>query len=105
MNDNIQYATKDIDVVIITNNFEISIFKKTPQILINVAVSNKKELTNSPYKEIIENEKKLLLNGRIVVRYSGTENLLRVMVEDVEEENALNVAKSLSSKLQTALAL
>ena len=54
-----------------------------PQVLINVDVAEKKpleELTAVP-KAIDEAEKALNGKGRTLVRYSGTQKMLRVMVE------------------------
>ena len=54
-----------------------------PQVLVNVRVREKKELRSIP--EIAEAmdrvEKRLSGQGRLLVRYSGTEPLLRVMLE------------------------
>ena len=78
-------------------------FSHTPQVLVNVPVDKKKELEKQPYKTIIDQQKALLQNGRTVVRYSGTENLLRVMVEDSTKESATQVAHTLAEQLQCAL--
>ncbi|VVS95511.1 phosphoglucosamine mutase [Desulfoluna spongiiphila] len=59
-----------------------------PQMLINVDVSEKKpleELTEVP-KAIDEAEKALNGKGRTLVRYSGTQKMLRVMVEGEDAE-------------------
>ena len=54
-----------------------------PQVLLNVEVRSKPRLQSE--FEIIESikaaEEKLGANGRVLVRYSGTEPLLRIMVE------------------------
>lgn len=54
-----------------------------PQILLNVKVSKKPNLESIPdlQKAIADSERRLNGNGRILVRYSGTEPLLRIMVE------------------------
>jgi phosphoglucosamine mutase len=54
-----------------------------PQRLINVRVREKKTLTDLPSvaQEVRECEAKLGTSGRILVRFSGTEPLARVMVE------------------------
>ncbi|WHX79271.1 phosphoglucosamine mutase [Priestia flexa] len=56
---------------------------KFPQLLVNVRVTNKHHVTeNEKVKEIItEVEKEMAGNGRVLVRPSGTEPLVRVMVE------------------------
>jgi phosphoglucosamine mutase len=54
-----------------------------PQVLLNVKVSKKPNLESVPdlQRAIGESERKLNGNGRVVVRYSGTEALLRIMIE------------------------
>lgn len=58
-------------------------YVRFPQKLINIPVRHKPPFdTIAPVqKAIIEKEKELKGNGRILVRYSGTENKARVMVE------------------------
>ncbi|OAS86237.1 MULTISPECIES: phosphoglucosamine mutase [Metabacillus] len=62
--------------------------KKYPQLLINVKVTDKYRVTeNEKVKEIIESvEQEMNGNGRILVRPSGTEPLVRVMAEAPTEE-------------------
>ncbi|MGL4623495.1 MAG: phosphoglucosamine mutase [Culicoidibacterales bacterium] len=56
---------------------------KFPQLLINVKVANKKAIMESPVlaQAIVEVEAQMAGNGRVLVRPSGTEELVRVMVE------------------------
>jgi phosphoglucosamine mutase len=42
-------------------------------------------------------------NGRVVVRYSGTEALARVMVEADSEEKMLTLAAGIAGEIQKAL--
>ena len=58
-----------------------------PQVLYNVQVKEKKDLAKFPEIEgrIKEIEKSLGQYGRVLVRYSGTEPLLRIMVEGEDE--------------------
>lgn len=62
-----------------------SVMKKYPQVMINVNVSKEGKLTfadNENIKNKLDEINKLLKgDGRIVVRPSGTENLIRVMLE------------------------
>jgi phosphoglucosamine mutase len=62
--------------------------KKFPQKLINVRVTDKHHVTdNAKVKEVIEQvEAEMAGNGRILVRPSGTEPLVRVMAEAPTEE-------------------
>ncbi|TYR78123.1 phosphoglucosamine mutase [Priestia megaterium] len=57
--------------------------KKFPQLLVNVKVTDKHHVTdNEKVKAVIEEvEQKMDGNGRVLVRPSGTEPLVRVMVE------------------------
>ncbi len=83
-------------------------FIKFPQKLINVSVSHKPPLESvAAIKTIIEQkESDLKSNGRILVRYSGTENKARVMVEceneDVCKRHAQDVAEVIERELGTA---
>lgn len=59
-----------------------------PQKLINVKVKSKPEISTVPeiVEAIVQVENDLGEQGRVLVRYSGTENLCRVMVEGPTEE-------------------
>ena len=59
------------------------IMTSLPQILVNVKVREKSDLNDiAPIKKLIEKvESELGDKGRVLVRYSGTEPLLRVMIE------------------------
>jgi phosphoglucosamine mutase len=61
--------------------------KRYPQILINLRVRHKPPLDSMPrVKSVIDGvEKNLQGQGRVLVRYSGTENLARVMIEGQDE--------------------
>ena len=54
-----------------------------PQVLINVRVSGKPDLRTHPAigPVVVAAERAIAGSGRVVLRYSGTENLARVMVE------------------------
>lgn len=64
-------------------------FKKFPQALVNVAVKAKPALDSIPslWKIITDKQQQLKEEGRVLVRYSGTENKLRVMVECADDES------------------
>jgi phosphoglucosamine mutase len=74
-----------------------SFISKYPQVLINEKVAKKIPLKNLPEtsKFIKESELKLGNNGRILVRYSGTENLFRVMIEGQGKVEIKNMAESI----------
>ncbi|MBT4760965.1 MAG: phosphoglucosamine mutase [Bdellovibrionaceae bacterium] len=80
-------------------------FKDMPQVLINTRVSERADLeTVKGYKELIASiEKKLGNSGRIFVRFSGTEPLVRVLVEGTDKKLISEYAESVAELLQRAL--
>ena len=79
--------------------------KVFPQTIRNVRVRSK-----TPFKEIpavqaaiMEAERELDGNGRVVVRYSGTEALARVMVEAEAKEQMDRIAESIVEAIRSAL--
>lgn len=75
-----------------------SCMKTFPQKLVNIKVREKKPLdTLHDFNKVIrESEIKLEGRGRIVVRYSGTETLLRIMVEGETHEEIVQVIDTVS---------
>jgi phosphoglucosamine mutase len=64
-----------------------SIFKKIPQILENIKVKNKNIIENKSLSAKINHiDKNLKQEGRLLVRKSGTENLIRIMVESSDKK-------------------
>lgn len=102
--DGIFVALRVLEAMILNKNWEMESFEKFPQILINVPVANKRDLTQSPFKEIIK-EQEERINGRILVRFSGTENLLRVMTEAKDLQEAKNIAETLANSLKELLSV
>ncbi|MFA7449512.1 MAG: phosphoglucosamine mutase [Bacilli bacterium] len=74
-------------------------FKKYPQCLLNIKVSDKNKAMNDPLllAEVKKIEQELGGHGRVLVRASGTEQLVRVMVEAMTNEEALNAAHHLAT--------
>ena len=73
-----------------------------PQLLKNVEVKDKNEVLNDPgLKELIASiNKKLDSDGRILVRPSGTEPLIRVMVEAKTDELCKNYVDEVVTYIQ-----
>jgi phosphoglucosamine mutase len=73
------------------------VMEPLPQVLYNVEVKEKKNLSGFPEieKRIREIEKTLEQSGRILIRYSGTEPLLRIMVEGEDETKLHRFAQDL----------
>ena len=82
-----------------------SAMQKYPQILINVKDVAKDKLASSvKIKEaVLESEKELAGSGRVLLRASGTESLVRVMVEANDLELAQKVADSLAQLVRLEL--
>ena len=81
-----------------------SVMTVLPQTLINVPVSNKSKILDSPevLTAIAEAEEELGESGRVLLRPSGTEELFRVMVEAAEAEQARKVAGRLAAIVAAA---
>lgn len=80
-------------------------FTRYPQVLINVKVREKQPFENvaeiSEAARQIENE--LDRKGRLLLRYSGTENLARVMIEGKDQAEIERQANSLADVIRTTL--
>jgi phosphoglucosamine mutase len=85
---------------------ELAQFVETyPQVLINVRVKVRKDLKTLPKarQAIQEAEKRLGERGRLLVRYSGTEPVLRVMAEGQDQAEVDAVAQDLAQTLASLL--
>ncbi|MEW6387239.1 MAG: phosphoglucosamine mutase [Thermodesulfobacteriota bacterium] len=76
-----------------------------PQVLYNLPVQMKRDLKSVPAarQSIQEAEANLGARGRLLVRYSGTEPLLRVMVEGEDQAEINRVAQELVQALDRCL--
>ena len=76
--------------------------KLYPQLLINIKVSEKKEFSKIVKLQTVlsEVEAKLKDTGRVLLRYSGTENLARVMVEGEDEDLVKETCEALADVLR-----
>ena len=96
--------------VLIRENKSLSEIKKEfikyPQILRNIKVKDKNKVMKDEifFKEVSLWNDKLNGRGRIFVRPSGTENLIRIMVEGEEEKEVKEIAFSLENLLKKRLA-
>ena len=72
-------------------------YAKMPQININVVVPNKDILSDASIQRKIKEIESDLTVGRVLVRPSGTENKIRVMVESDDEKTATKYAKDIAT--------
>jgi len=79
--------------------------KVFPQIILNVKVRSKPPLEKLPEvsQALAEANRALGESGRIVLRYSGTEPLARVMVEAERSEDVDRWSKSIASAVRSAI--
>ena len=83
----------------------ITPFRRYPQVLVNVRVATKR-----PFAELedvsnaaTEIEKKLSGRGRLLLRYSGTEPLARIMIEGPDQAEIESYASRLRSMIERVL--
>ena len=83
----------------------VDIMEIYPQALINVPVKRKEELSSFPRvsRTIREAEKKLGDRGRVLVRYSGTQDLCRIMVEAPTQDMAEDLCARIAETIKTSL--
>ncbi|MBE9487006.1 MAG: phosphoglucosamine mutase, partial [Chloroflexi bacterium] len=76
-----------------------------PQVLVNVRVRKKAALADiAPIKKVIDEvEAELAGKGRVLVRYSGTEPLLRVMIEGKDQLRITELADSVAEAVREHL--
>jgi phosphoglucosamine mutase len=73
--------------------------KTYPQVLVNVRVREKRELRDlAPVATMMEQvERSLAGQGRLLVRYSGTEPLLRIMIEGRDQQEIQSWAHDIAA--------
>ena len=78
------------------------VMTRTPQVLVNTAVDRKVPLEQLPevLKMIAEIERELGDDGRVLVRYSGTETKARVMIEGTDPVRIKRWADDIAAALQ-----
>ena len=76
-----------------------------PQVLVNVRVRERKDLsTVPPVADAMKRvEERLSGNGRLLVRYSGTEPLLRIMLEGKDQQEIQNWAAEIAGVVKDSL--
>lgn len=81
------------------------VMTRLPQVLINIEVREKVPFEKLPSlrKKIEEAHRLLNGTGRVSVRYSGTQNLLRVMLEGDAEKTVMSCAEAIATAARKAL--
>ena len=83
------------------------IMEDWPQVLINAKVTSGKQKTYTDYPQIMEKiselEKKYETKGRLLIRPSGTEPLIRVMIEGKDKAEIERDAKEMASFIEKVI--
>jgi phosphoglucosamine mutase len=76
-----------------------------PQVLLNVRVKEKRDLRDVPLVAAVMSdiERRLGSSGRLLVRYSGTEPLLRVMLEGQDQAQIRAWAEEIAAQVRQSL--
>ncbi|MBL0213129.1 MAG: phosphoglucosamine mutase [Myxococcales bacterium] len=79
----------------------VQVMTRTPQVLINSAVEKKVPLDQLPAVQsmIKDIERQLGDDGRVLVRYSGTESKVRVMIEGMDQVQIQGWAEQITAEL------
>ena len=76
-----------------------------PQVLVNVRVEKKVDLKTVPGVAAVMSavESRLAGNGRLLIRYSGTEPLLRIMIEGRDQQEIAHWAQEIADAVKQHL--
>lgn len=76
------------------------VMERVPQVLVNVTLPGRRPLESLPKttRAIAAAEKTLGKNGRVLVRWSGTEPKLRVMIEGPKKDRIQNMAQGIADE-------
>jgi phosphoglucosamine mutase len=79
--------------------------RKFPQVLVNVPVKSKPPFESVPgvHEKISAFEREMNGDGRVLVRYSGTEALARVMIEGADGERIRAMADELAGVIRSRI--
>jgi len=80
-------------------------YTRYPQVLLNVRVKERRDITSVPalVEAMARAEGQLAGNGRLLVRYSGTEPLLRIMLEGQDQAQIHAMAEDIAQVARAAL--
>jgi phosphoglucosamine mutase len=76
-----------------------------PQVLVNVKVRERRDLATIPgyAQRLSQVEKKLQGSGRVLIRYSGTESAVRIMIEGEDRQEIARMAQELADPIRQAI--
>ena len=82
-----------------------SVMQSLPQVLVNVRVRERLSLDQLPdVRAMIEAvESRLGDTGRVLIRYSGTEPLMRIMLEGQDQDEINGMANQIAELVQSTI--
>lgn len=101
--DGLFVALKILQTAVLTNNSTMQTFIPTPQLSHQIAIKTKKDLTKAPIADTLNKYQELLKPGRLVARYSGTEDLLRIVLEGEDANYLATLSQQLCQELTPLL--
>jgi phosphoglucosamine mutase len=97
--DGILVALKVLETASLTGNWSLQTFTRTPTLSENIAIKTKLDLTNPQLANLIKNYHDQIFPGRLVIRYSGTENYLRILLEGPDQTKLAVVLAQIKNEL------
>lgn len=99
LSDGLFSALNFLELCVAKKCFDWEPITRFPVRMATIAYVHKKDLTSLPIRSYIEDAEQHLSGGRIVVRYSGTEPILRIFGEGPQEETVAAVVQNLTTLL------
>jgi phosphoglucosamine mutase len=101
--DGIFTALTVLEAIQKSENWSMDSFIHYPQVLVNIPVNQRKDLNCTPITEICTKNQHEFPAGRFVIRYSGTEPVLRILVEAPDKNQAESLSTKLANQLRAAI--
>ncbi|KKQ48780.1 MAG: Phosphoglucosamine mutase [candidate division TM6 bacterium GW2011_GWF2_38_10] len=98
--DGIVVALELARYALMTQNINLESFVHFPSALINLKVQHKIPLSTPALASLIKAYERKIHPGALLIRYSGTEPILRIMTQAQTQERATEIAQSITQELQ-----
>ncbi len=82
-----------------------SVMTALPQVLVNVRVKERRQIDDLPKvkKLVADVESRLGDTGRVLIRYSGTEPLMRIMLEGQDQDEINSMANDIAALVKQVI--